>query len=51
MIDISTLKKITVDTQANTMTVGGGVSVGDIMPVLQAVGKETSEYIHAPDSI
>jgi FAD/FMN-containing dehydrogenase len=45
MIDISTLKNITVDTEANTVTVGGGVSVGDVMPALQAVGKETSEYI------
>lgn len=47
MIDISTLKNITVDTEANTVTVGGGVSVGDVMPALQAVGKETSEYRHA----
>lgn len=41
MIDISTLKDITVDTAANTVTVGGGVRVGDVMPPLQAVGKET----------
>ncbi|KAI5845571.1 hypothetical protein DFP73DRAFT_395574 [Morchella snyderi] len=42
MIDISTLKNITINTKANTITVGGGVSVGDIMPALQAVGKETT---------
>lgn len=41
MIDISTLTNITVDAAANTVTVGGGVRVGDVMPVLQAVGKET----------
>ncbi|RPB14059.1 FAD-binding domain-containing protein [Morchella conica CCBAS932] len=45
MIDISTLTNITVDAAANTVTVGGGVRVGDVMPVLQAVGKETSTGI------
>ncbi|KAI5843790.1 hypothetical protein DFP73DRAFT_550267 [Morchella snyderi] len=41
MIDISTLKNITIDAAAKTVTVGGGVRVGDVMPALQAAGKET----------
>ncbi|KAI5837100.1 hypothetical protein DFP73DRAFT_569399 [Morchella snyderi] len=42
MIDISTLLDIDIDTAGNTVTVGGGVNVGEIMAALQAVGKETS---------
>lgn len=41
MIDISTLVDIDIDTPENTVTVGGGVNVGEIMAALQAVGKET----------
>ncbi|RPB10764.1 FAD-binding domain-containing protein [Morchella conica CCBAS932] len=41
MIDISTLLDIDIDTAGNTVTVGGGVNIGEIMAALQAVGKET----------
>lgn len=44
MIDISTLLDIDIDTAGNTVTVGGGVNIGEIMAALQAVGKETREY-------
>lgn len=45
MIDISTLSDITIDASGNTMTVGGGITVGEVMTTLQAAGKETCQYL------
>lgn len=41
MIDISPLSTVTVDAAANTMTVSGGSTVGDVIVALRAAGKET----------
>lgn len=43
MIDISSLSTIAIDTAANTMTVGGGVTIGEVMAAVQVAGKETRQ--------
>lgn len=43
MIDIAPLSAIVVDSATNTMTVGGGVTIGSVNEALHLAGKETCE--------
>lgn len=44
LIDISPLSTIVIDAAANTMTVGGGVTIGGVLAAVRAAGKEAGQY-------
>lgn len=41
MVDITPLSAIVIDSAVNTMTVGGGVTIGRVIEALHTAGKET----------
>lgn len=44
MIDITALSTIVVDAAANTMTVGGGVTIGGVLAAVRTAGREAGQY-------
>lgn len=41
MVDITPLSAIVIDSATNTLTIGGGVTIGHVNKALHAAGKET----------